>query len=188
MQVNRKELYARIWVTPIQRIAKELGTSCTAIHEACRIHQIPKPGRGHWRRVETGGSTPVEPLPEPTKDYPIQLPGSAEPSTVATPPRALRRSDIVAGQGAMDEATVRTHVDRDSGPDPIALMRRLPDSADRELFIRALEDEVATRSPETAAAVLAWINRAKGAAVVLELIETVAEWGESRTSKAPTAR
>ncbi len=62
--VSRAELYEKVWSIPMRTLAKELGLSDVGLAKVCRRSNIPTPGLGYWRLVETGHSPQREPLPE----------------------------------------------------------------------------------------------------------------------------
>ena len=64
VELRREELYERVWLTPIHRLAKEFGLSDVGLAKLCRRHQVPVPGRGYWRRLQTGQKPVRPPLPE----------------------------------------------------------------------------------------------------------------------------
>lgn len=61
---TRKELYKAVWSKPITELAKEIGVSDVAIAKRCKRCNIPVPGRGYWRKIETGSKLPRTPLPK----------------------------------------------------------------------------------------------------------------------------
>jgi len=62
INLSRKELYKRVWDTPITKLAVELGVSDVAIHKTCRKLSIPKPPRGYWARLKSGRKEKKPPL------------------------------------------------------------------------------------------------------------------------------
>jgi hypothetical protein len=62
--LTREELYEMVWAQPVVKLAKEFGVSDVAVAKACRRHKIPLPGRGYWRRLETGQKLSRQPLPK----------------------------------------------------------------------------------------------------------------------------
>jgi hypothetical protein len=54
IKVTVLELYDRVWARPTSVVAKELGISDRGLGKVCERHRIPVPGRGYWRRIETG--------------------------------------------------------------------------------------------------------------------------------------
>jgi hypothetical protein len=45
------------------QVASDLGMSDRGLAKVCERHKIPSPGRGYWRRLETGKRVSKEPLP-----------------------------------------------------------------------------------------------------------------------------
>jgi len=64
VELRREELYEKVWSTPMQKLAREFGLSDVGLAKLCRRYQIPVPGRGYWRRPETGQTLARSPLPE----------------------------------------------------------------------------------------------------------------------------
>lgn len=62
-KVTREELYQQVWATPAVQLAKKYGVSSTAIAKICRKLNVPRPGRGHWRRIQLGTKVSPPPLP-----------------------------------------------------------------------------------------------------------------------------
>jgi hypothetical protein len=52
--LTRKELYERVWSTPMRTLAQEFGISDVGLAKLCRRHEIPLPGRGYWARLQFG--------------------------------------------------------------------------------------------------------------------------------------
>jgi hypothetical protein len=52
--LTREELYEMIWGEPMTKIAARFQISDVALRKRCIKHHIPMPGRGYWRRIETG--------------------------------------------------------------------------------------------------------------------------------------
>ena len=46
MQISRRDLYNRVWSTPMSKLARELDISDVGLAKACRRHNIPRPPRG----------------------------------------------------------------------------------------------------------------------------------------------
>jgi hypothetical protein len=61
--LTRADLYEKVWTTPMRTLAKEFGFSDVGLAKLCRRHNIPTPGLGHWRLVETGHTPSRVPLP-----------------------------------------------------------------------------------------------------------------------------
>lgn len=70
---TRPEFYDLVWSKPITKIAGDLGVSDVAVHKICSKHDIPKPPRGHWAKIEHGKPVEVTPLPRLRKDISDQV-------------------------------------------------------------------------------------------------------------------
>jgi hypothetical protein len=53
-KLTRKELYEEVWATPMVKVAERYGLSDRGLAKLCERHKIPVPGRGYWRKSETG--------------------------------------------------------------------------------------------------------------------------------------
>lgn len=63
VDIKRKDLYEKVWSTPLSELAKEFGVSDQAVGKACKRANIPKPGRGYWAKRDAGKMPPKPPLP-----------------------------------------------------------------------------------------------------------------------------
>lgn len=61
--VSREELYAMVWATPMQKLAKEFGISDVALAKTCKKLGVPRPPRGYWARKAAGQTVKAPPLP-----------------------------------------------------------------------------------------------------------------------------
>ena len=52
MEITRKELYERVWKTPISTLVKELNVSNHVLLKKCKEHNIPVPKNGYWQRLK----------------------------------------------------------------------------------------------------------------------------------------
>lgn len=43
VELTRKQLYDRVWKTPMRTLAKEFGLSDVGLAKICRKHNIPRP-------------------------------------------------------------------------------------------------------------------------------------------------
>lgn len=64
VELTREELYAKVWSKPATELAKEFGISDVGLAKICRKMNVPKPGRGYWRRLEVGERPQLTPLPK----------------------------------------------------------------------------------------------------------------------------
>lgn len=66
-RITRESLYARVWQTPMTKLAEEYGISDQGLAKICKRHAIPLPPRGHWAKKEAGKpvtQTPLSALPK----------------------------------------------------------------------------------------------------------------------------
>lgn len=64
VQLSRTELYDLVWREPLNKLAARFQMSDVALRKRCIKHRIPLPGRGYWRRLETGGAVRRAVLPK----------------------------------------------------------------------------------------------------------------------------
>jgi hypothetical protein len=94
IKISRQTLYDQVWSTPMARLSKEYGISDVALAKICKKLNVPYPGRGYWRRKETGKAVKQLPLPpssDPAKQavtiHPTIRPDSLEPVSEETTQR-----------------------------------------------------------------------------------------------------
>ncbi len=83
-KLTRKELYEKVWTTPILQLAQEFGLSDVGLAKLCRRHGIPLPGLGYWRKRETGhdpGQVPLPPSERPGLES-IEIVASQKPADI----------------------------------------------------------------------------------------------------------
>src|SRR5580700_11221729 len=91
--LTREELYAKIWQTPVTRLAQEFAISDVALAKRCKREGIPLPPRGYWAKVAAGQAMEkpaLPPKPEREKAAPAPRKKAAEPAPEPTP--VVRRS------------------------------------------------------------------------------------------------
>src|SRR5690349_2100726 len=69
--MTRRQLYERVWSTPLKRLAPELGLSDVGLAKICRRNNIPVPPRGYWAQVEFAKPVQAAGLPNPTFNPPV---------------------------------------------------------------------------------------------------------------------
>jgi hypothetical protein len=72
-KISRRELYKRVWETPITRLAKEYGLSDVGFAKICKKYNIPRPPRGYWTKKESGQHVQKEPLPKQSSNEIISI-------------------------------------------------------------------------------------------------------------------
>lgn len=100
IKISRQTLYGQVWSTPMIKLAKEYGISDVALAKICKKLNVPYPGRGYWRRKETGKAVKQLPLPpnsDPTEQsvtiHPTIRPDSLEPVSEETTQRITAEQD-----------------------------------------------------------------------------------------------
>ena len=71
--ITRKQLYDKVWSTPMTTLAKEFGLSDVGMAKLCRRHEIPRPPRGYWAKVEHGQKPRRAKLPNPEQDATVEI-------------------------------------------------------------------------------------------------------------------
>ncbi len=116
--MKRSELHAKIWASPMTRVAKELGISDVGLAKACRRHAVPAPPRGYWAKKAAGQKMPVTPMPAPELDTEVDFrttdPAELERVSLrraAEVKVALERSEKLNGMPALviESQLVRPH-------------------------------------------------------------------------------
>lgn len=104
-QVSRSKLYARVWETPLSRLAPELGLSDNGLRKLCQRHNIPVPARGYWARLAAGQQVKPSALPHPEDDPALQLPSARD---VARQLEARQKASIA--RSAVDRSKVAAQI------------------------------------------------------------------------------
>lgn len=71
--LSRKELFERVWTTPVTQLAKEFGLSDVGFAKLCKRNDIPRPPRGYWAKLEAGQKPVQETLPSPMRNDEIVI-------------------------------------------------------------------------------------------------------------------
>ncbi len=90
--ITRKALYDQVWSEPMLHLAKRYGLSNVGLAKICRKHDIPRPPRGHWARLQFGKASPQTPLPRPDEDHDITMqepPPLIQPAKKVGPPKPV---------------------------------------------------------------------------------------------------
>ncbi len=86
--ITRKSLYDQVWSEPILHLATRYGLSNVGLAKICCKHDIPRPPRGHWAKLQFGKASPQTPLPRPDQDSDIAM---QEPPPSFKPPAKSAR-------------------------------------------------------------------------------------------------
>lgn len=65
IKITRKELYEKVWSTPLTQLAKEYKISDVGLRKKCLKNDIPLPKAGHWAKVKHGKKVKKISLPNP---------------------------------------------------------------------------------------------------------------------------
>jgi hypothetical protein len=68
--LTRKQLYTQVWSTPIRKLALKYGLSDVGLAKLCKRHDIPRPERGYWAKLQFGKAPPKTRLPRPDEEPP----------------------------------------------------------------------------------------------------------------------
>ncbi|PZU06752.1 hypothetical protein [Sphingomonas sp.] len=61
--LTRAELYALVWATPMNRLARSFGLSDQGLAKICKRHDVPRPRQGHWNKLAVGKPVIIDELP-----------------------------------------------------------------------------------------------------------------------------
>lgn len=101
--VSRKDLYRRVWETPITRLAAEYGISGNGLAKICDRLKIPYPPRGYWAKKAAGKKVVGYRLPEPDDNTPLEMmitPTPAPTPAPTLPPELKEKIDAVKAETA----------------------------------------------------------------------------------------
>lgn len=63
-KLSRRELYEKVWQTPMTQLAKQYGLSDVGLAKICRKYDIPRPPRGYWAKKSAGMNVERQKLPK----------------------------------------------------------------------------------------------------------------------------
>ena len=52
--LNRLDLYKRVWVTPVTKLAVEFGVKPQLLTKLCDGLHVPRPSSGYWTQIRMG--------------------------------------------------------------------------------------------------------------------------------------
>lgn len=108
--ITRQELYEKVWSTPMIKLAEEFGLSDVGLAKVCKRHNIPRPDRGYWAKLEHGKKVKKKALPE-TKD------GVSEEVVISTMELASECTD----QEQLSDAELLMRIIKSEGIVPVDL-------------------------------------------------------------------
>jgi hypothetical protein len=95
-KIERAVLYSEVWRTPLRTLAKKYGVSDVALGKICAKLEVPRPGVGHWVRIEHGAK--IEPTPLPSLR-------TGQPSEVMLSVHHASQAETAAGESAARRET-----------------------------------------------------------------------------------
>lgn len=69
-EINREQLYAEVWQTPMSKLAVTWNVPIAGIVKACEQMNVPRPGSGHWQLVKRGWHVDRDALPPADESTP----------------------------------------------------------------------------------------------------------------------
>ena len=63
-RLTRQELYRLVWSESMLSLAKKFNLSDVGLAKICKKHHVPRPGPGHWAKVQAGKEVKQTPLPD----------------------------------------------------------------------------------------------------------------------------
>ena len=115
--LGRKELYERVWSTPMTKLAAEFQISDVGLAKICKRMEIPCPPRGYWARKEAGQSVVQQKLAEPSKG--VHLTVTITPTPPAAPIPEIPETTRAQMESARAKVAMFTVPDRLTRPHPI---------------------------------------------------------------------
>ena len=79
VEVKRETLYEEVWSEPLTLLGPRYGRSYVGLAKLCDRLLIPRPGVGHWTKLEHGKAPTRPPLPAVLGDIPEVVCLSIEP-------------------------------------------------------------------------------------------------------------
>jgi hypothetical protein len=88
--ISRRDLHDLVWREPMTRLAKKYGLSDVGLAKLLTKHDIPRPPRGYWAKLQFGKLPEQTLLPDPDKNPNIPMRDPVEPS------EPVRRTELEA--------------------------------------------------------------------------------------------
>lgn len=104
--LTRQQLYDRVWLKPVDQLAKEFGISNVGLGKACRRHGIPVPPRGYWAKKAAGHRVRQIPLPAATQPWQERMTFHGSPRAESQEPDASEVHPLIAFEQAPEHQLV----------------------------------------------------------------------------------
>ncbi|MCD0477471.1 hypothetical protein LPB90_03315 [Chryseobacterium sp. LC2016-29] len=73
IKLSRKELYDKVWATPMIKLAKEFNLSDNGLRKICKNFDIPIPPVGYWQKIQYGKKVNQLPLSKKDEEREIKI-------------------------------------------------------------------------------------------------------------------
>jgi hypothetical protein len=103
--LTRRDLYELVWQEPMTKLAKKFGLSDVGLAKLLKKHDIPRPPRGHWAKLQFGHKPKRTPLPNPKDNVEFIVHEFDEAATVAAAPPTEVEAELSRWQG--DDSAIR---------------------------------------------------------------------------------
>jgi hypothetical protein len=191
MRLTRQRLHAWLWSTPSDKVCEVLGISGGKLANICTRYRVPKPPRGHWRRIAVGHSIVPTRLPDPMD---ICLTDVELPDDVAAalfePPLAQAEQDrvlpsmshvsteqkpaAIVSTGPMDGEELQPSDSMWEVVPGVELLQQLAEDCHqyRQLLaaLEQIQERACRENPATAAVMALWVQ---GASKILSQLDPV---------------
>jgi hypothetical protein len=115
--LTRKELYDRVWSSPMTKLAAEFGISDAGLIKICKRLDVPRPPQGHWAKKAAGKKVRQLPLREPKDGTPPSA--TISPTPPPEPPPALSKETAAKMEAVRDDVAMIPVPERLLRPHPV---------------------------------------------------------------------
>lgn len=149
-ELSRKELYEKVWTTPMRTLAPTFGLSDVGLKKLCKRHNVPTPPVGHWAKKVFGKAEPQPPLPPDKGNESIRIsfePEAKPPVEPEIPPLPVSDPDLVLlVQYEKDPANKIVVSDQLHNPHPVT--QRTKDAFGKESSSTRMNDLISPYSED----------------------------------------
>lgn len=97
-RITREELYAKVWQTPMIRLAEEFGITGNGLAKICDRMDVPYPPRGYWAKKAAGKPVVTFKLPPIKAGVPPATDIQRTPPKPAPLPKAEKSASLAAAK------------------------------------------------------------------------------------------
>lgn len=103
--ISRRELYEQVWQEPMTKLAKKYGLSDVGLAKLLKKHDIPRPPRGYWAKLQFGHKPRRTPLPNSKDNAEIAVREFNQAAAVAVAPPSEVEAELAGWRG--DESEIK---------------------------------------------------------------------------------